>query len=132
MRRRVYLGSVEYVAVLEGGFAAVGGAKFIGAMIPPAAPLVGRLKYRRSICGETFGSDSRGVASGAAGPLAAEGSTGAEDGLAAGGNGLGALSAAMDGADGGKSGGGRGIRTRLVADGTAGRKRKGTGPTAGK
>jgi len=35
---------VEYVAVLEGGDTAAGGAKFTGAMIPPLAPLVDLLK----------------------------------------------------------------------------------------
>jgi len=54
---RVYLGSVEYVAVLERGVAAGGGAKSTGAMIPLAVPLVDRVKNLRSICGGILGSD---------------------------------------------------------------------------
>jgi hypothetical protein len=44
--------------VLEGGVAGAGGAKSTGAMIPLAAPLVGRLKKRSSICGEINGADA--------------------------------------------------------------------------
>jgi hypothetical protein len=41
--------------VLEGGWGDVGGAKNIGAATPLPGPLVDRLKYRSSICGETIG-----------------------------------------------------------------------------
>ena len=131
------MGSVEYVAVLEGGVAAAGGAKFTGAVIPLAVPLVDRLKYLRSICGEIFGSDPEGTASGPAGPLATVESTGVADGVA-GGVSLASVFVAAGGVakagggGAGKSGGGRGIRTRLVAGCGGGRKRNATGPTAGK
>jgi hypothetical protein len=125
--------------VLEAGLAAAGGAKSTGAMTPLTVPLVDRLKYLRSICGEIIGSDPKGVVSGSAGLLVGAKIRGVEGGAEAGGAVLASVAAAADGVDGvgggvagGGSGGGRGIRTRLVTDWAAGRKRNGAGPTTGK
>jgi hypothetical protein len=116
--------------VLDGGLAAPGGAKSTGVIMPPAALLVDRPKYRSSICGEILGSDAEGSASGpvvvlvaaelAAGSAGADGADGADG------------AEGMSGMDEGGSGGGRGITIRLVAGWAAGRKRKATGPTTGK
>jgi hypothetical protein len=116
--------------VLEGRLAGVGGAKSTGAVIAPAAPLVDRLKYLRSICGEIFGSEEEGVASGSAAVLVA-GELVAAGAGAGGTNGAGGVEKSLR-VDEGGSGGGRGITIKLVPGWGAGRKRKGTGPTTGK
>jgi hypothetical protein len=123
--------------VLERGGAGAGGAKSTGAMIPLLAPLVDRLKYLRSICGEIKGSAPKGAASGWGGVFVTAKISGAEERVAAAGAGLASVSAAVfveavDAVEGDTSGGGRAIRTKLVPDGAAGRKRKAAGPTAGK
>ena len=124
--------------MLEGGVAGAGGAKSTGGMIPLAGALVGRPKYRRSICGEILGSAPKEVASDGAGLFVAASVTEPEAVLLAGEAGLFSVSAPPDGVGGvdrvgdGASGGGSAICIKFVAAGAARRKRKAGGPTAGK
>jgi hypothetical protein len=124
------------VAVLEGRPAGIGGANSIGVVMALEMPLVVRLKYLSSICGETIGS---GTADAATGPGVLLIAVGLASGTGAAGEGatggafvLAATSATGGGLTGAASGGGRVIRTKLVTGGAGARKRKGTGPTTGK
>jgi len=124
------------VAVLEGGLAGVGGANSIGAVTALEIPLVVRLKYFNSICGDTIGSGADAAAAGPgvlliAGGLA-PGTGAAGEGATGGAFVLTATSTGAGGLTGATSGGGRAIRTRLVTGGAGMRKRKATGPTTGK
>jgi hypothetical protein len=83
------------VAVLEGGFAELGGANSIGAITPPAAPLVERLKYLSSICGDIIGS-VMGAAAGGSG-LKLTGELVSGGGAAGGAEGAGGLAATSAG-----------------------------------